>query len=126
MQAEKLTGLGFDESFANELLGEIDEEFYAALTDGSLYDIYACSIKALKQLGFDDDMIIELWCDYEGAFTIGADTLKKRLEELREAVGECWLDVLTEEFEDYGESRCFELLSKLPTDKQWSKYVSQL
>lgn len=126
MEIEKLVGLGFSEDYARELLPQIDEDFYAALTDRKLYEIYAKSFGVLKELGFDEDMMIELWCDYEGAFTIGADILRRRLEELREAVGEYWLDVLTEEYEDYGESRCFDLLSTLPSDKVWNKYISQL
>ena len=126
METEKLIGLGFGEGFAKELLSQIDDEFYAAITDSRFYDIYAKSFGVLKELGFDEDMMIELWCDYEEAFTIGADILRSRLEELREAVGDFWLDVLTEEFEDYGESRCFGLLCTNPTDKAWSKYLSQI
>lgn len=126
MDIDKLIGLGFSEDFAKELLTQIDEDFYEALTDSALYDVYAKSFGVLKNLGFDEDMMIELWCDYEPAFTIGADVLCSRLEELREAVGDFWLDVLTEEFEDYGESRCFSLLCNSPSDKAWKKYISQL
>ncbi|MGN0650528.1 MAG: hypothetical protein ACI4KM_08840 [Oscillospiraceae bacterium] len=126
MEIDKLIGLGFSEEFAKDLLTQIDEDFYAAITDSALYEIYAKAFGVLRELGFDEDMMIELWCDYESAFTIGADLLRRRLEELRDAVGEYWLDVLTEEYEDFGESRCFDLLTTLPSDKQWSKYIQQL
>ena len=33
METEKLIGLGFGEGFAKELLSQIDDEFYAAITD---------------------------------------------------------------------------------------------